>query len=383
MGDFNNYGGMQKSMAADSLESSFGNRYNPTGIIIHETYEKYGLTSQLITAEDGVSFNNFLASKGLEMPESSRKILNHYIGDEFSFVVTEITNKAEFSGSAAVYTTFPTKSLYYPLVLTSVYESHRIPTKIYVDGYVNPKIYSKIKQYTDVDYYVEGNVKPKLKSDDEDLFKNADFKKYTLVTMNPPSKYLQEDLIMSTIPPISVIGYNFVYEHDFLFALVLFLLFSCLASLIVAVIFKKDKKMYLKAGLFNIFTIIGYFAALNKLNKGDKGSKEIKVINKTIFVINCIVSIILLAFLLYVVSMTLQHGSPSFYDPIEFLFFNSLFIIPLMCMYLIWKPLRITTKILMEVAPDKLKTIKIGFFREIILFSIVFIIICILFFAML
>ena len=366
----------------DSLGSS-NERYAPQGITIHETHEKYGLTSQLITAEDGTSLYNFLDSKGLDMPVTSRKILNYYVGGDFSFVITEITDKKQFSGSAAVYTTFPSKALYYPLVLTSVYESHRIPTKIYVDGYVNPKIYSKIKQYTEVNYYVDGKVKPTITSDEDDLFRGASFEKYTLITMNPPSKYLQKDLIISKVPPLSITGYNFVYEHLFLSCIILFLLISCISSLAVALIFKKDKKTYLKTGLFNVFSIIGYFVALNKFSKDDKDTKEIKVLSKSVFFANCIVCAIVLAFLLFVFSLTISAGAPPFYDPIAFLFFISLYIIPLSILYSTWKTHTTATKLLKELAPDKLDTIKIGLFGEVLLFSVIFMMLCLLFFTLL
>ncbi|MCK5176231.1 MAG: hypothetical protein KAQ92_00770, partial [Candidatus Aenigmarchaeota archaeon] len=372
------------NIISDSLESKSFGRMVPTqeGIEIHETYEKYGLTSQLITAQDSNALYDFLSSKGLDMPQSSRQVFNHYIGDKFSFVITEITNKRLFSGSAAVYTTFPTNSLYYPLVLTSVYESHRIPTKIYVDGYVNPKIDSIIEQYTDVKYYVEGNVKPEFKSDD-DLFKSDSFEKYTLISMDPPSKYLKKDLIMSKIPPVSVMAYNFVYEHLLISCGLLFILFSVIASLIVSVIFKKDKKIYIKAGFFNVFSIIGYFVALNKLNKDDKTSKEIKTINKNVFFINCIISAFTIAFLIFIIIMTVGIGVPRFYDPIEFLIFAAIYVIPVAILYSLWKTHNVSIKAMEEFAPNKLKTIKIGSFADVVLFSVIFMSICLLFFTML
>jgi len=369
-------------MIAVGASKSFGEKidYNE-GIHVHETYTKYGLTSQLITADDGTSLYTFLSSKGLEMPYKVKQILNHYIGDDFCFVITEITDKNQFSGSAAVYTTFPAGNLYYPLVLTSVYESQRIPTKIYVDGYVNPRIASKIKQYTDVNYYVEGNVKPDIKSEDEDLFENAKFDKYTLITMDAPSKYLKKDLIMSKIPPLSTLGYNFVYEHIVLSCLFIFLLFSCLSSMIVAFLFKKDKKAYLKAGLFNVFSVIGYFVALNKFIK-EKKTKEIKVISRKVFFSNCIVSCIAAAALLFVFAITIKEGIPPIYNMTTFLLFTSFYILPAAIIYSIWKTHTISTKLLKELAPDKLQKIKIGFIGEAMVFSVVFMIICLMFFAL-
>lgn len=66
------------------------------GITIHERIEKMGLTTELVTAEDGSAFYNYLTNKGLDLPADSKSVLDEYIGQEYSFVVSWISDVEKF-----------------------------------------------------------------------------------------------------------------------------------------------------------------------------------------------------------------------------------------------------------------------------------------------
>ncbi|MEM2121196.1 MAG: hypothetical protein QXU20_00870 [Candidatus Woesearchaeota archaeon] len=133
---------------------------------IHKTVIKDGLTVQLITSKDGNVLYEYLKSIGFELDYSIKEQFNYYIGKDYSFVVSWFNlenssndlnnslNYNKFRGKKVlgISVTFPTKKLYYPLKITSVYENY-IPIKIYVKGHVSPELYLLIKESTSVEYY--------------------------------------------------------------------------------------------------------------------------------------------------------------------------------------------------------------------------------------
>ncbi len=138
------------------------------GITIHEHIEKMGLTTELVTAKDGNAFYNYLTNKDLELPSDLKSILDGYIGEEYSFVISWISGVEKFKQESAirdrysriinvvgVSITFPTDKIYFPLKPTSVYESQKIPILIYVMGHVTPELYPEIEKGSQVNYFVQ------------------------------------------------------------------------------------------------------------------------------------------------------------------------------------------------------------------------------------
>ncbi len=58
------------------------------GVTVHESVEKMGLTTELVSAEDGASLRDYITQKGLTLPSASQNILEEYIGQEYSFVMS-------------------------------------------------------------------------------------------------------------------------------------------------------------------------------------------------------------------------------------------------------------------------------------------------------
>ncbi|MEA3343434.1 MAG: hypothetical protein U9Q92_04660, partial [archaeon] len=63
-----------------------------SGITVHQRVEKMGLTTELISAVDTQSFSDYLTRKDLELPDDFKSILDEYIGQEYSFVITWISD---------------------------------------------------------------------------------------------------------------------------------------------------------------------------------------------------------------------------------------------------------------------------------------------------
>ncbi|MBU1120826.1 hypothetical protein KJ660_03010 [Candidatus Micrarchaeota archaeon] len=266
--------------------SRFNEEYNMLfhtmdgGVTVHEVIEKMGITTELITTIDATSLSNYLTSKGLDLPESSKEIMNEYIGKDYSFVVSYINDIDKFkrwsTNTAApsyygyndsgrlwrgnimsVSLRFPTDKVFYPLRLTSVYGSKSIPMEINVAGHVSPELYPEIKTGSEITYnentssssYYEG------------------YKTFTKIKLNAPSKYFVKDLWISGMTPINVGWADFLINFPWLWGIVFYALLSCISSLAAGLFaFKEDfqkigrNKLFF-FGLFNFLTIVAFSVA--------------------------------------------------------------------------------------------------------------------------
>ncbi len=255
-------------------------------VIVFEHLEKEGITTEIITARTSKGLQEYFKSKNLNIEQNSIPALNHYIGKEFTFVASWISkNSATKSGSRqkGVFVTFPTKKIYYPLMLTSVYGSERIPTTIRIMGFVSPKVFKDIKNYTKVEYYVDNNIYLNI---DNFFSGSTENVKYTKIEMNAPSKLLTEDLWMSARQPLGTFFPLFISQHPFITGIILLVLISILAGALAGFIVfceARSKKGILKfglLGLLNCFTIIALIIRIHslKIKKNDKKDQEL--INK-------------------------------------------------------------------------------------------------------
>ncbi|MEW6609810.1 MAG: hypothetical protein AB1414_20600, partial [bacterium] len=287
-------------------------------VTIYKHIEKMGLTTELVSAVDGSSLTNYVISKGLNLPESSRSILDEYIGREYSFVISWISNIEKFkqeqgtvkqgygekwemwtSNSIGVFITFPTDKIYYPLKPTSVYGSTRVAAVIYVLDYVEPELYDGVKTNAEVNYFFENQLS--APEGLRDFFAEYEKKpstyytgkaqeqgftvkdvKYTRIKINPPSKYLTQDLWMKVSAPFKIKAADFASRYGLLYGLIFFILCSCLASLLSGMIIFRNKTIsklkFTLFGLWNFLTLIGFSIAayITKIDIKSTQSQEIQ-----------------------------------------------------------------------------------------------------------
>ncbi|MFH1420650.1 MAG: hypothetical protein ABIG30_01650 [Candidatus Aenigmatarchaeota archaeon] len=217
---YSGFGSTASDMKTGSILGEHG------GVTLYEHIEKMGLVTELITAETGDALYNYLMGKDLNLPASSKAVFDEYTGYEYSFVVSWINDIPKFkeeqvktgysSGNViAVSLTFPTDKMYYPLKPTSIYGSQSVPATIYVMGYVTPELYPAIKSSSTVNYFAQDySYSPPvaLKSFFNDKTSFSDMR-YTIITLNPPSKYLTEDLWISQAAPLDVIAADFINKN--------------------------------------------------------------------------------------------------------------------------------------------------------------------------
>lgn len=257
-------------------------------VVIHETITKMGLTTELITTQSSEALNQYLQNKGLNLPEKSVAMLNDYVGKNYSFVVSYISNLAQFKQESqinmnndynyyggrnynsgipiGVFVKFPTDKIYFPLKPTSVYGSQEIPILLYVIGHVTPVLYPEIKPQSEVTYYKGYNYYPET---DMSTFFNGQSElnnlMYTKIKITAPSKYFVDDLWIKNSAPASVKIKGFFATYYWLWGIILFILLSMAASVLSGMVsFRKEplpKKKLLLHGLWNCLTIIGLIIA--------------------------------------------------------------------------------------------------------------------------
>jgi hypothetical protein len=269
---------------------------------IHESISKFGITTKLITTESSEVLYEYLMVKGFEMPESSKAVIDDYIGKDYSFVISFIDNLEEYQtyisenkyyyynqGSLGVFVKFPTDKIYFPLKPTSIYGSTSVPLTLYVTGHVTPELYQEIAgaKTTYMSNYPQyiGN-----SSTLEKFYNGTTVNRngFTKIEMNVPSKYFTQDLWINEGAPASIGFKGFVNANTFWVGLIFFAIASILASLSAGIISfgkKIDKKKFALLGLVNFTTIIGMIIAIILLKTkkiDDKLKKDIKASGTTI-----------------------------------------------------------------------------------------------------
>ena len=316
---------------ADLGMASLGNESK--GVIVHEHIEKHGLTSELITAENGDAFYGYLYSKDLKLPMFVENTFNEYVGKEYSFVVSWISDANEITKKQVqeedyyddyyyydqpvryplgIFVSFPTEKMYFPLKPSSVYGEKSIPVLLYVSGYVTPEIPSNLEYYASIEYFVDHYYVP---IDDEessvkDFFNGKDSFdefKYTKIKIESKAENFSEDLWINSAVPEKAKFFESIIDNVWFYTLILFILLSCIASLISAkIVFKEDKPDLIKFALFgltNFFTLYGfvllaYFLRIDKKFSSIKKDLQKKVGVKQILKSNSIISFLLSLLLL-------------------------------------------------------------------------------------
>jgi hypothetical protein len=228
-----------------------------TDIIVHEHLEKKGITTEIITAKTAQSLYQYLQNKNLKVEEGSIPVLDHYIGKEFTFVVSWISETATTTPKAqskqrGVFVTFPAQEIYYPLLPTSVYESEIVPATIRIIGHKSPKIFEDIKNYTETEYFINSYISL---GEGLENFYNGSTKnvKYTKIEIKAPSKFLVDDLWINTVAPVKTYYSSFIAQHALSSGILLLILSSVITCMIAGWIIFRDLRS--KNGIFKLALI--------------------------------------------------------------------------------------------------------------------------------
>jgi len=305
-----------------------------SGLTIHETIERYGLTTELVSTTNSQSFEDYLISKDLEPPKNFKNILNDYIGQEYSFVISWISDVETYKkeqkniqrNKLGVFISFPTEKLYFPLKPTSVYDNLLIPAYVYVLDYVEPEIYQEIKSKTKTKYYFQKNYR--IPDELTDFFfgqkGSISDLKYTKISIISEANHFTQDLWMTISAPKKIQIMSFIERNNFLIGLIIFIISSCLASLIAGlIIFRKDSPSiisFLLFGFFNFLTIIGLSIVAYGLKISKRFTNSFQMVEPitsfgSVLIKTSIISLIapILAIIGIILSSTIFLSSPEIF----------------------------------------------------------------------
>jgi hypothetical protein len=306
---------------------------------IYESTDKYGLHSEIISADNASDLQTYLASQGLIIPSGDQAIITDYIGSGFSFVSTRIDDLSDFRENATIQhddageyymmgveADFPTDEIFFPLKLTSAYGDSDIPITVQVLGFVDisvmPATGSSLRitaDYDEIDdwYTLRGesyyygyhrsneSVNQTLAFFQEQI--GADWQshpttnyglwrdKFTVIQIDGKANTLISDLWMKDSPPSSVSTMEFFISNPWVIVLAIFLTISTIAGLIAGLFLDGSSKhipQYLLIGLTNFLTIFvptflfsKYYVGWNKERYGEKPEKNaLSIIRVNFFV---------------------------------------------------------------------------------------------------
>ncbi|MGC9003523.1 MAG: hypothetical protein ACP5KZ_02310 [bacterium] len=243
------------------------------GVEVYEHIEKYGVTTELVTAKSGSALYLYLKGKGLNIKRGEVPVLDSYIGKDYCFVLCwvnpEKENWAERLPSGyrdlSVLVIFPSDKIYYPLLPTSVYGGKIIPIYITIIGYLSPsQLPVRLNKFIDIHYHLAYRWDWVVS---QYFFKGKSGRFiYTVLNLNAPSRLYTDDLWMSTtLPPKKISWAEWVVERPLLIALPLHFFLSVICAIVAGVLSLKQFKNPLKLallGMANFFSIIGLIFAL-------------------------------------------------------------------------------------------------------------------------
>jgi len=261
-------------------------------VVVYEHFEKEGITSEIVTARTAQGFNEYFSKKGLKIDSNSIPVLQKYIGNEYSFVVSWINSSSaatvdtmenipnvphavgyDYSGRKSdvnqkgVFVSFPTERIFFPLMPTSVYGSKIVPAEIRIFGHVTPDVFSDIKGYTKTGYYYDRGI---YMDKELEAFYNSPSTdvKYTKIEINAPSKFFTDDLWIKNIAPAKTSYQFFLASQILIVTLLILVACSVIAGIFSGWIRFKEwrswegTKKFGLIGLANCLTILGMIAFL-------------------------------------------------------------------------------------------------------------------------
>lgn len=257
--------------------------YKTDTTTIFEHIENNGMVSELITTTSTNALQKYFDDKNLEISADQLNSIKSYIGKDFSFVVSwisdnsflpesiqipisntfnKITSPLDLTTYRGLMVSFPTDKIFFPLIPTSVYESKVIPASVRIIGFVSPETFKNIESYTEVNYYKARGVNNLPDGFSKQLTEDSENFNYTLVKVNAPSKLLTEDLYFNNFVPLNVFLGKIIVDIPIVIFIITLIWNSMLASALSALLIFKEarsKKVFKFAllGLTNLFTFFG------------------------------------------------------------------------------------------------------------------------------
>jgi len=287
------------------------NIYSGTNVTVQQHLEKFGLTTEILTADSSQSLNSYLESKSLLLPDDGKNILEEYIETDYSFSISWINDTQQFVANPYVYYDafdlgvslgFPTDRIFFPLKLTRVYGNQIIPILLQIiDPAVtapDQSILSDLDLFTDYalassyrverpmfDFFTEQMEGVAIHEAKYEWTQDyADIRiPYTIVEINSPSTLFTDDLWFTQGSTPSLDMHNFILNGWPILTALSLVSASVVSSLFAGVLvyhrFSPSKKEFALLGLANLLTVVGLIAVSTRLRVDRNFTDESKIVS--------------------------------------------------------------------------------------------------------
>ncbi len=145
-----------------SDKGSLGVGSDDLDVLVHMETNLMGISSELISASSGESVYQYMRSKGLDVEDGMIGPLDHYVSNDFSFILTWLEDLEDERVQPGIYVQFPTDRIFYPMLLTSLYGDEKVPVNIVIIGAAIPDLNREIRDDTTVRYFRGHLIPPSL-----------------------------------------------------------------------------------------------------------------------------------------------------------------------------------------------------------------------------
>lgn len=284
---------------------------------VYEHLEKMGLTTEIVGTTNSTAFSEYLAEKNLTLGDEAMSIIEEYVDEKYSFVVSWVSDIQEFKNNAilnqgyynyygdpffmlGISISFPTDKMYYPMKLTSIYDQKYIPILIQVHGFASCD--QNLLDKTHTSYLIDDGIE------------------YTEFSITEKAEEYTEDFWFDTDNvPSNIFVASFIASYGLFFIIFIFASISCISSVISgSIVYRKQKPILSKFASLGLFNFAGFFGMFissfvlkideNFVEKPIKKNKKIsKDIEKTYNIIWGLIAvlIVILPVALYVADPTI------------------------------------------------------------------------------
>jgi len=283
--------------AVDSpLVLSDGPRFSTDGgVEVTQHVESSGLTAEVVSTTQADALESYLEDRELHLDDAADSLIAEYIGQDYSFIISWISDMEQFrdegvlqydhsTGSyyyeLGLYSVFPTDRIFYPMRLTSIYGETVVPMMLQILGHVEPdgstfdygKLDIAVRHCVDDHYYVSQGLSEFFTSDARTIDPYGDVMlgvEYTEVVITAPSEQLEADLWMVPASSASLNAQQWIQDNGFVTATMIIIVLSVMTGMIAGIIvFGHHRPILWKfaaLGLANLLTIIGLWLVARRL----------------------------------------------------------------------------------------------------------------------
>ena len=231
------------------------------GVTIHGSVDFEGIHSELVSTEDSVALIAYLNEKGLPIQMGSLSSFDHYVDNNFSFIVTWIDSNTLKGVTPALYVDFPSEKIFYPMLLTSEYGDREVPVSLLINDWVQYEKGIELGKYSEFTYYREAwNVRDPEHGSHYLENQTDHSNRYTYIQINSKATEFTQDLYFKSFEPDVVDKQRKLNENADPVTwnkILSFAFFSMLTGTLTGLIFfSKDKEKIIVSTLISLFNIM-------------------------------------------------------------------------------------------------------------------------------